>query len=69
MVLSGIPDVQQMGSKALLTRKLALMMRATDPGKLHDAVSGILAGEASVLTATAIHCLGNKDPISQKHTS
>ena len=44
---SGIPDVRQIDGKALITRKVALMLRVTDPGKVQEAVTGILTGRVA----------------------
>jgi len=44
----GIPDVQQIDSKELVTRKLKLFLISTSPANFQDALSGIYTGLVSV---------------------
>jgi len=45
----GIPDVQQIPSQDLITRKLKIFLTNCSPQKLQEALSGIYAGLVSVL--------------------
>mmetsp|Transcript_5037 Transcript_5037/g.10927 ORF Transcript_5037/g.10927 Transcript_5037/m.10927 type:complete len:344 (-) Transcript_5037:655-1686(-) len=45
----GIADVKQLDKKQLLTRKIAIFMKSTDPAKVQDALQGLTAGITAVV--------------------
>jgi len=45
----GIPDVNQIPGRDLVTRKMKLFLKSCDPKKLTDALNGIYTGTVSVL--------------------
>lgn len=50
----GIPDVQQIDSKALVTRKTVLFLKTVDPKRFSDAIAGLQSGFLAVLAVLKV---------------
>lgn len=50
----GIPDVQQIDSKELITRKTLLFLKTVDPHRFTNAISGIQGGFLAVVAALKV---------------